>query len=160
MKAAETSVPTGLDRMNGLLAWWGVPNAFDGSEMQARTKRFQVLVLDLNKLFNEASSSQAQALSAANEQFTRGLQELLSARQPPELMAAQSRLVTGLIESLAAQTRAWAELTQKLHDCCSATVREAAAEAGEHAGRPVPIKSQSDGERPASKASTKRTAQG
>lgn len=82
------------------------------------------------------------------------------ARQPPELMAAQSRLVTGLIESLAAQTRAWAELTQKLHDCCSATVREAAAEAGEPAGRPVPIKSHSDGERPASKASTKRTAQG
>ncbi|MGE0333978.1 MAG: phasin family protein [Gammaproteobacteria bacterium] len=160
MKAADTSAPTGLDRLNGLLAWWGVPNAFDGSEIQAQTMRFQVLVLDLNKLFNEASSSQAQALSAANEQFTRALQELLSARQPPELMAAQSSLVTGLIESLAAQTGAWAELTQKLHGCFSAMVRGSAAEAGEHAGRPVPIKSQSDGERPASKASTKRTAQG
>lgn len=144
MKAAETSVPTGLDRMNGLLAWWGVPNAFDGSEMQVRTKRFQVLVLDLNKLFNEASSSQARALSVANEQFTRALHEHLSARQPPELMAAQSRLVTGLMESLAVQTKTWAQLTQKLHDCCLAAAREAAAEAGE---------------RPASKASTKRTAQ-
>jgi hypothetical protein len=38
-------------------------------------------------------------------------------------------------------------------------VREAAAEGCEHAGRPAPVKSQSDGERLASKAFTKRTAQ-
>jgi len=158
MKASE-STPTGLNRMNGLLAWWGIPDLVDASGMEARAKQFQVLVVDLNRLFSEASSSQARALSDANEQFARALQELLSARQPSELMAAQSNLVTGLMESFTAQTRAWTELTQKLHDCCSATVREAVAEAGERAGHSVPIGSQTGADQPAGKEARKRVAQ-
>lgn len=160
MKSSESSIPMGLDRMNGLLAWWGIPNIIDASEMEARTKRFQVLVVDLNKLFSEASSTQAQAFSVANEQFTRDLQDLLSARQPSELMAAQSSLVTGLIGSLAAQTKAWAELTQKLHDCCSAMAHEAAPETGGRAAGPVPARSQSEAERPAVRDTAKRAARG
>lgn len=158
MKASETSIPTGLERINGLLAWWGIPNLAEASGMEAQAKRFQVLVVDLNKLFSEASTRQAQALSAANEQFASALQELLGARQPSELMAAQSSLMTGLMESFAAQTRTWTELTQKLHDCCSATVREAVAEAGEHTSALGPIRSQAVAERPAGKSSGKRAA--
>ncbi len=75
-------------------------------------------------------------------------------------MNALIYFLLGLIENLAVQTRAWAELTQKLHNCWSATVHEAAVEAGEHTGRPVPIEAQSDGARLASKAYTKRTALG
>lgn len=160
MKTSESSILTGLDRMNGLLAWWGMPNVIDAGEIEARTKRFQVLVVDLSKLLSEASSSQAQALSAANEQFTRSLRELLGARQPPEFMAAQSDLVTGFMESLAAQTKAWAELTQKLHACCSAMTHEAAPETGRRPPGAVPAKSQSEAERLAAKEATKRVAHG
>jgi hypothetical protein len=144
MKASkETSIPAGLDRIKGLMAWWGMPNVLEAGQIEAQGKRFQVLVVDLVKLFNEASSNQAQALSASNEWFTRAFQDLLRAREPPELMAAQSSLVIGLMQSLAAQTKIWAELTQKLHNSCLAMVREAAAKTGEHVGR-----SESDAERP------------
>jgi hypothetical protein len=158
MKTSETSIPAGLERMNGLLAWWGIPDLAEASGMEAQAKRFQGLVVDLNRLFSEASSSQTQALSAANEQFASALQELLGARQPSDLMAAQSNLMTGLVESFAAQARNWAELTQKLHDCCSATVREAVAEAGAGASSFVPTGSQAVAERPATKSSGKRAA--
>ena len=148
MKGSETSIPTGLDRITGLLVWWGMPNALETGEIEAQAKRFQILTVDLVKLFNEASSNQAQALFAANESFTRAFQDLLRARQPPELMAARSNLVIGLMESLAAQTKIWAELTQKLSDCCSTMIREGAVKAGEHAGRSEPIGKQAEAERP------------
>lgn len=137
MKASENRVPTGLDRVNSLLAWWDVPRLIGASGMEAHAERFR-LVLDLTKFANEAFSSQAQALSAGNEQFGRALRELLSARQPPELMAAQSSLLTALMENLVAQTRLWAELTQKFYECCSAVTCEAASETGEHTRRPEP----------------------
>lgn len=145
MKESESGIPTGLDRITGLLAWWGTP--LEAGQIEAQSERFQVLVVDLVKLFNEGSSNQAQALSAANERFTRAFQDLLTARQPPELMAAQSSLVIGLTESLAAQTKIWAELTQKLHDCCSTMIRESAVKAGEHADRSEPVGKQAEAER-------------
>ena len=130
------------------MAWWGMPNVLEAGQIEAQGQRFQVLVVDLVKLFNEASSNQAQALSASNERFTRAFQDLLRAREPPELMAAQSSLVIGLMQSLAAQTKIWAELMQNLSDYCSTMAREAVVEAGEHAGRSEPAGKQTEAERP------------
>jgi hypothetical protein len=148
MKASEeTSIPAGLDRIKGLMSWWGMPNVLEAGQIEAQGKRFQGLVVDLVTLFNEASSNQAQALSASNERFTRAFQDLLRAREPPELMAAQSSLVIGLMQSLAAQTKIWAELTQKLSDYCSTMAHEVVVEAGEHAGRSEPAGKQAEVER-------------
>jgi hypothetical protein len=147
MKASEeASIPAGLDRIKGLMSWWGMPSVLGAGQIEAQGQRFQGLVVDLVKLFNEASSNQAQALFAANEQFTRAFQDLLRAREPPELMAAQSSLVIGLMQSLAAQTKIWAELTQKLSDYCSTMAHEAVV--GEHAGRSEPAGKQPEAERP------------
>ena len=148
MKASEeTRIPAGLDRIKGLMSWWGMPNVLEAGQIEAQGKRFQGLVVDLVTLFNEASSNQAQALSASNERFTRAFQDLLRAREPPELMAAQSSLVIGLMQSLAAQTKIWAELTQKLSDYCSTMAHEVVVEAGEHAGRSEPAGKQAEVER-------------
>lgn len=156
MKGSETNMSMGLNRMNGLLAWWGIPNTIGADAIEARSKRFQLLVAELSTLFSDASSSQVQAISDTNDRFSQALQELLSARQAPELMAAQSNLVVGLIESLTAQTQAWAELTQKLHTCCAAAVRDAAIETSERAAL---AGAQSDTRRPAGKEPVKRSAQ-
>jgi hypothetical protein len=63
-------------------------------------------------------------------------------------MAAQSSLVIGLMQSLAAQTKIWAELTQKLSDYCSTIAHEAVVEAGEHVGRSESAGKQAEAERP------------
>lgn len=133
MNATDTSIPNGLDRMNGLLAWWGMPSVADAGEFESQAKRCQALVVELNKLFLDATSGQTQALSEANEEFGRTLRDLLSAREPAELMSAQSRLATALMQTLATQTRAWADLSQQLYDCCMAVVGETATEAAKGA---------------------------
>ena len=144
MKVPEANLPLGWDRVSGLLAWWGMPGTIDAGETN-HADRTQALVGELNKLVQEASSQQMQTLSEANEQFTQALREFLSARQPSDLMAAQARLVTGFMESAAAQAGAWATLTQELHSCCSAMVQAAGTDA---VGRSVPLEPPSDAARP------------
>ncbi len=133
-KPSEIGISAGLKRINGLLAWWRIPDFFEASQMEALAKRSQVLIVDLVKLFNEASSDQGQALFASNDRFTCVFQDLLKARQPQDLMVAQSSLLMGLMQSLAAQTKIWAVLTQKLSDCSSTMIREADVKADEQAG--------------------------
>lgn len=139
MNASETSIPTGLDRVKGLIAWWGISNVLDSAQVEAEPKQYQLLVVDLVKLFDEAAANQAQLLSAANEQFTRAFQELLRARRPPELMAAQSSLVIAFLESLAAQNKIWAELAQKVCACGSIVIGDAEVEACKHSGHSEPV---------------------
>ena len=149
MTAKTDTIPTGLNRFNGLLAWWGAPDGLGLGNTEAQTKRFQVLVTELGQAFNEASSYQVETLSATNERLACSLQELLRSRQPQELMAAQSNIVAGLLASLAAQTKAWADLTQKVHGCCAAMVREAADETAKQGVSTASAATQGQSERPA-----------
>jgi hypothetical protein len=128
--------------MNGLLAWWGIPGVSEASDMNARVKRTLALVADLNKIYREASSRQCEALSAANEEYVRALQQLLSARRPAEVVSAQSSLLSALVECFATQSRTWAELTQELGECCSAIAREDGNAARERIAPSPPSKSQ------------------
>jgi hypothetical protein len=143
------SLPTALDRLNALLAWWAIPNGMALGNMEEQTKRFQVLVTDLNQAFSEASSCQAKTLNATNGQLARSLQDLLRSRQPQELMAAQLSVVAGLLESLAAQTRIWADLNQKVHSCCATMIRETAEEVAKQVSGAAPPKAQPEPERSA-----------
>lgn len=158
MNASEEGSPQNLDRLSGLTAWWGVPNIANARAIDVRAKRYQGFVADLNRLFSEASSRQAQALAAANQQFAGALQDILSARQPPELIAAQSGLVKGLMESMAVQAKSWAELTWKIQGCCAAMVHETAAETRERAGQTKGGELPSRTDRAVAKESTKRSA--
>lgn len=117
MKSTASSIQTGADRINGLLTWWGVPDALDVGAAEGRAKRFQGLVSALSQVVSEASANQAETASATNERLARALRELLGARQPADFIAAQSRPVTDLMETLAAQAKALAEVTQQLHEC-------------------------------------------
>lgn len=118
--------------------------------MEEQTKRFQGLVTDLSHAFNEASSCQVKTLNETNEQLACSLHDLLHSRQPQELMAAHLRVVAGLFENFAAQTKTWADLTEKVHGCCATMVRQT-AEAAKQVGRTAPPKAQSEAERSAGK---------
>ncbi|MGH9548368.1 MAG: phasin family protein [Terriglobales bacterium] len=155
MTAKIDNLPTGLDRLNALLAWWAIPSGTALGNMEKQTKRFQVLVTDLSQAFSDASSCQAKTINATNGQLARSLQDLLHSRQPQELMAAQLSVVADLLESLAAQTKTWADLTQKVHGCCATMVRETAEEVAKQVGGAAPAKAQSEPERSAGKETGK-----
>lgn len=160
MKASEVGSPVGPDRVKGLLAWWGLPNIGREAGLEAQTNRLQAMVVDLNDLFREALSSQARAVSAADEQLTSALQDFLSAQRPPELVAAQSRLVTLLLSSVAAQAKALAELTQKVCNTCGVMVGEAAIESPKHSGSDLPTRARGADKQPAGSKAGRRAHKG
>lgn len=128
MKESETTASAGMEQLLGLFPRWGVPTMFDPGEFEARTNGARLLAADLSKLLSEVVSSQVQTILAGNQQFSRDMQVFLSARQPSELMAAQSALVTDALQGASAQIKAWIDFTQRAHDCCSAAIRETVRE--------------------------------
>jgi hypothetical protein len=125
-----------------------MPAAREGCAIDDRTRRTLALVGDLNELLREASSRQSEALCAANDEYMRALQAMLKARQPAQLITAQSRIVSAFLECFATQTKAWAELAQKLRANGSAGTSEKAIEATEGVGETMCLLSQLDPERP------------
>lgn len=155
MKRSKSETEGGLDRLNGLMAWWGFPNAAKGTGMTAPVMQFQVLLLELNKVLNEAASTQAQAFSAASQHVGRAVQAAMSARQPLELIDAQAKLIGSLIECFAGQSAFWADLTQKLGDCCTDSICKPDQEPEERAERQAPVEP-----RPASRRTSVRESAG
>jgi hypothetical protein len=119
-----------------------------GGAADARTRRTLALVGDLKEVLREASSRQSEALCAANDEYIRALQAMLKARQPAELITAQSRIVSALMECFAAQTKAWAKLAQKLCANGSAGTSKKAIQATEGVRETMCLLSQPDAERP------------
>jgi hypothetical protein len=126
MDAAGDAVTTGVERLNALLAWWGVPSAAVNGEIDAQTKRFQQFVADLQKTCGEAYSGQMDALLTNNDRLMRAFQGLLSSRRPQEVVAAESDILSTFLEGASLHAKKWGEVTQKLQDCYAAMARAAA----------------------------------
>ena len=152
MSAKDENITMGLDRLNAMFAWWGVPGA-NGStangmgQIDGQMKRFQSFTSDLQKAYTDAYSNQMGTLLGANERIARSFQEILGCRQPQDVIAAESKVFATILEEASLQAKTWIELTQKVQDYCAAMARDTAtnvrtqptdgAEA-KPAGRPAP----------------------
>jgi len=124
------------DRFAGLLSWWGITDPVEAGPFGPGLKRLQGFVSEVQKAYGEAYGRQMEGLFAANEHFAQAVQGLMRSRRPADAMAAQSGLMATLMEDASAQAKGWADLVEKLKDCCSSVARESAEEAGER-GEPA-----------------------
>ena len=154
MNASSSSIPTKQDFVNSLSSWWGLSKLVNTGNIESRFEKYQALKTEMNRLFHEASSAQAQSLKTSNERSVRYFQDIFGAQQPFELIEAQSNLVEGFIENFTAQTRTWMELTRELQDCSASMVSEIAAETGEAAALPAPADAQSEADEPVGRETT------
>lgn len=127
MNVKTESVTLELDRLNALLAWWGIPNANSGS-IEGQMKHFQILAFDLQSAYGDAYRHQIETMFTANERLARSLQGLLHCRKPHEIIAVESNILATILEGASLQARIWADLVQKAQDCCAALTRERAKE--------------------------------
>jgi len=116
MKARDINLPTGLDRVNALLAWRGMPKDCGPGAVDDQARRFQVLIIELHEAFDDASSRQLESLFAANDELAQLILDLFNGRQPPDL-TVRSGILADRLRRLAAQAGLCADLAQKLHDC-------------------------------------------
>lgn len=154
MNSISSNIPIGPNPMIGLPSAWNLSALVNTGDLVntgyigPRFDEFQAFATSVNRLFFEASLARAQSLKATNERNIRYFQDLFSARQPSELIEAQSNLLAGVIESFTQQTRSWTELTQKLFDCGAAMIPEKAEETVEAAAAPLSADAESGGEEP------------
>jgi hypothetical protein len=128
MSEKDGNASMGLDRLNAVLAWWGIPNANINGQIDDQMKRLQTFASGLQKACGEAYSDQMRAPLSANERIATSLQELLRCRQPKDVIAAESIVLATILESASLQAKTWVQFTQKVQDCCAAMAREAADE--------------------------------
>ena len=125
------------DRFAGLLSWWGMTGPAEGRPYEARLKRLQKLVAELQGAYGEAYGRQVEAMFAANEHFARAVQDLMRSRTPSDVVAAESALMSALMEEAAAQARGWSQLVQKLTECCTTAATEPQRSAAQAASVPA-----------------------
>ena len=109
-----------LDRLNALLAWWGVPNANDTEYIDGQVKRLQVFATNLRKAYSDEYFRQLEGTFTANQRLVLSLQNLLRCRQPQEVIAVEMGIWAMILERVTQQTQAWTELTRKVQSCCTA----------------------------------------
>lgn len=127
MKANDSGITMGLDQLNAMLAWWGIPNMSGSTTIEGQLKRLQTFASDLQKVYAEASGREMEALFLTNERIARAVQGLFQCRKPEEVAVAQSTILATVLDAASLQTRTWADAARKVQDCCAALALEAQA---------------------------------
>lgn len=95
MNIEECPIPNGLDRLDALLAWWGMPREIESGDVEAQPKRTQTLAIEPNKAVTAACRS----LPSASERLARSLQYVFPSRKSRALVAVQPSNATSLVQS-------------------------------------------------------------
>lgn len=128
MGTDDKTFKMGLDRLNALFMWWGVPNTKASDKINDQMKRLQSLVAELQKAHSEAYNRQLETLFTVSERVAGSLQEFVHCRQPEQVLGAGSNVLMTLFEGASQQAQSWLDLTQKIQDCYAEIARETAAE--------------------------------
>lgn len=117
-----------LDRMSGLLTWWGVPDWMGNNTVETQMKRFQAVASDLQKSYGDACGRQMDVLLAANERLAHSLQQVCRSRHPQDIVAAESNILAIFLDGIERQAQIWMDLTQRVVEHCAALASEPADE--------------------------------
>lgn len=158
MNMKDDALTAGVDQLNGLLGWWAAPIAGGNGMMNGQMKRLQQFASDMQKMCGDAYSQQIGALFSSNEQLVRSLQDLLRSQRPQEVLAAELEISATFLENASQQTTRWADLTQKLQECCAAMARDAAEDLRQEVRETPSTIPSAEPERHAVKPARKRAA--
>lgn len=128
MNAKNDDFTLGLDQLNALFVWWGVPTGKANGECDGEMKRFQDLVAGLQKAQSEAHQRQMTALYDTSQRVGASLQAFPHCRKPEEVVAAGLNIVATILDGATMQAETWVDFAQKLQDCYAALTRAPAAE--------------------------------
>jgi hypothetical protein len=158
MDAKNDPFKTGMEQLNALMGMWGAPMASGKGMIDVPMKRLQQFASDVQKACGDAYSGQMQAVMSGNDRLARSFQDLLGSRQPREVLAAESEILATFLEGASLHAKRWAELTQKLQECCAAMARDAAEDLRQEAHEAAAATGSGEPEQPAVKRARRESA--
>jgi hypothetical protein len=130
MDVRHDEMTTGVDRLNGVLGWWGVQG---NRAIEGRLERFQQLSHGLHKAYYEANRNQMDVINATNDRVSHSVQGLIRSRTPDQLFVAEAEILTAFMEAASIHMKTWSELCQKIQGCYTDAARETASDVGNQA---------------------------
>lgn len=105
-----------LDRLEGLLKWWGAPGAACDDFRQSQLQRFETIVAELERAVAEISSNQEQALTRSRELLVQSLPVFVNSHDLNEVMAVQSKILMSLFEAASTQVKTWMSFAERIRN--------------------------------------------
>lgn len=133
--AAKNDPPMSFDRMDIVLAWWGLSGMDGAGELDGQFKRFHTFTSDLQKVYGETYGAQMSAFLGGNERVGRSLLELFHCRRALDVIAAESSVMAAILDEASLQTKTWLELSQRVQEYCATVARETADEIRQQANK-------------------------
>ncbi|MDA8093281.1 MAG: hypothetical protein M0T84_05100 [Betaproteobacteria bacterium] len=159
MEVKENPFSASVERLNGLMSWWGITVPTGNGPFDRQMKRLQQFATDCRKVCADAYCGEMDALFSSNERLGHSIQGLLRYRRPPELLSPESEILAILLDDASCQARRWVELTQKLQERCSAMTLDAASDLRQRTEEPVPMKGEGEPTQQPAKTALRRAAQ-
>lgn len=111
-----------LERVNGLLRWWGAPTIdFSASEDQIHC--VQRFADGIQTLYRDASGRQLQLIEKTGAEITACATDLARPHRPSEIFGLQSAMAARLLDGVSHQSRLCTDVSEGFIDCYVAFAR-------------------------------------
>lgn len=122
MNTKDADFAASVERLNALLAWWGIQPVSGNEAIHSSVMRFQQFSLDLHRACGDAHSEQMRAFWAGNDRICRSARDLLHSRRPQDVVAAELEILAALLDDASGRAKGWVELTGRIQICCAAII--------------------------------------
>ena len=108
-----------LERINGLLKWWGAP-PIDFAANESQLHCVHQFTDGVQNLYRDVSSRQRQLLEKAGRDINEGVTKLSWSSKPYEVLGVQSAMAAKLLDGVSRQSHLWADVAEGFIDCYAA----------------------------------------
>jgi len=128
---------TGLDRLKGLLSWWGFP-ANDFSNDIPPLAAISDAIAKLQRGYFDTFSRNMDAMFAVNDRVSRAAKDLFYAKTMADLSLVQDEIFNALSEAASSHSNTWNEFRRLLIEALGERGNQASTE-GEKRSIPITV---------------------
>lgn len=109
----DARASAGIERLNGLLHWWGASGG-----PSPELDRLVSLVADVQKAYLSAVEQHLELIFAANDRLGKLARAALDLQKPPEFLRAQSEIVAAMTRVATDYAENWTQLSAEVQKLC------------------------------------------
>lgn len=108
------ALSSGLERLNELIAWRGVPERGLSDHTLNALRECRLNLIQLDMIWTATVAEAERAVARAREQVENSAIPLFGAREPKEALALEKEIIGQLQKAADQQAKSWKKLTERL----------------------------------------------